>query len=341
MRWSRKLSVVGVHAEGEVGNVVVGGIPHIPGKNMFEKKEYLEENLDHIRKILLFEPRGGPFHNANIILPPSSPEADMGFVILESTEYPPMSGSNTICVTTVLLETGIIPMKEPVTKLSLETPGGLIHVKCKCKDGKVTQVEFTNVPAFVIDLGVKVNVPGIGEISVDTSYGGMMFAHVNAKELGFQISPSEAHRMCLVGQKIKQAVNDQLTVVYPQNKKIRGVSNIIFEGAVKRNEFGLVSKNGTVVLHGRLDRSPCGTGTSARLAVMEKKGIIQKGERFENQSVIGTKFVSKIIEHTKVDGKDAVVPTVAGQAWITGLMELGTDPTDPLAFGQRVGDIWF
>ncbi|MEK3905687.1 proline racemase family protein [Oceanobacillus sp. FSL W7-1309] len=341
MRWSRKISVVGAHAEGEVGNVVVGGVPHIPGENMFEKKEYLERHLDEIRQMLLFEPRGGPFHNANILLSPCSPQADMGFVILESTEYPPMSGSNTMCVATVLLETGILPMKEPVTRLVLDAPGGLIRVDCTCENGKVKQVKLTNVPAFVIDLGASIEVPGIGTLSVDTSYGGMMFAHVNAEKLGFQISPNEAHEMCLVGQKIKQAVNEQLTVIHPENKKIRGVSNIIFEGAVKRSDTGLLSKNGTVVLHGRLDRSPCGTGTSARLAVMAAKGQIQKGERFENQSITGTKFESRIVEYTKIGGKDAVVPTIAGQAWITGIMELGTDPTDPIAYGHQVSDIWF
>jgi len=341
VRWSRKISVVGAHAEGEVGNVVVGGIPHIPGKNMFEKKEYMESHMDEIRQMLLFEPRGGPFHNANILLPPSDPRADMGYIIMESTEYPPMSGSNTICVATVLLETGILPMQEPITKLVLDAPGGLISVVCTCHNGKVTQVELTNVPAFAIHLDACIEVPGIGTITVDTSYGGMMFAHVNAEKLGFRISPDKAHEMCLVGQKIKQAVNEQLTVVHPENEKIRDVSNIIFEGPVERVESGLVSKNGTVVLHGRLDRSPCGTGTSARLAVMAAKGIIDRGERFENESITGTKFVSRIVGHTKVDQKDAVIPTIAGQAWITGIMELGIDPTDPVAYGHRVSDIWF
>ncbi|MGC9934494.1 proline racemase family protein [Priestia aryabhattai] len=341
MRWSRKISVVGAHAEGEVGNVVVGGVPPIPGRNMFEKKEYLESDMDEIRQMLLLEPRGGPFHNANILVPPSDPQADMGYIIMESTEYPPMSGSNTMCVATVLLETGILPMQEPITKLVLEAPGGLISVTCTCHNGKVMQVELTNVPAFAIHLDASVEVPGIGTINVDTSYGGMMFAHVNAEKLGFRISPDEAHEMCLVGQKIKKAVNEQLTVVHPENEKIRDVSNIIFEGPVERVGYGLVSKNGTVVLHGRLDRSPCGTGTSARLAVMAAKGLIDKGERFENESITGTKFVSRIVSHTKVGQKDAVIPTIAGQAWITGIMELGIDPTDPISYGHRVSDIWF
>jgi len=199
--------------------------------------------MDEIRQMLLLEPRGGPFHNANILLPPSDPQADMGYIIMETTEYPPMSGSNTMCVATVLLETGILPMQEPITKLLLEAPGGLISVVCTCYNGKVTQVELTNVPAFAIHLDAFVEVPGFGTITVGTSYGGMMFAHVNAEKLGFRISPDEAHEMCLVGQKIKKAVNEQLTVVHPENEKIRDVSNIIFEGSVERIESGLVSKN--------------------------------------------------------------------------------------------------
>ncbi|MFD1412386.1 proline racemase family protein [Oceanobacillus jeddahense] len=341
MKWSRKIDVVGAHAEGEVGNVVVGGIPPIPGTTMFDRKEYFEKNMDDIRKLLLFEPRGGPFHNANILVPPTHPEADMGYIILESTEYPPMSGSNTICVATVLLENGILPMKEPVTELVLEAPGGLIKVTCTCEDGKVKKVELTNVSAFPIHLNTVVNVEGIGDINVDTSYGGMMFAHVNAQELGFNITPDEAHEMCLVGQKIKKAVNEQLTVVHPENRKIRNVSNIIFEGPLKRSQAGVTSKNGTVVLHGRMDRSPCGTGTSARLAVMYAKGLIDVGEEFENESITGTKFNSKIISLSKVKDKDAVVPRLSGQAWITGLMHLGVDPADPIQSGHQVSDIWF
>src|SRR3954453_20167668 len=188
MRWERAFTVVGCHAEGEVGNVVTGGIIDIPGNTMFEKKLYLQEHLDQIRHLLLFEPRGAPFVNANIILPPCDPTADLGYVIVESTEYPPMSGSNTICVATVALETGILPMREPITRLRMEAPGGMIEdectckdgkvreVECTCKEGKVTKVDFTNVPAFAIHIDTPVEVEGVGTVVVDTSYGGMTFA---------------------------------------------------------------------------------------------------------------------------------------------------------------------
>src|SRR4051812_33606527 len=232
MRWERAFTVVGCHAEGEVGNVVTGGIVDVPGKTMFEKKLYLEEHLDQIRHLLLFEPRGAPYVNANIILPPCDPTADLGYVIVESTEYPPMSGSNTICVATVALETGILPMREPVTRLRMEAPGGLIEVECICKDRKVTRVEFTNVPGFAIHLDVPIEVEGVGTVVVDTSYGGMTFAHVDAHALGFAVTPDEAHHMCLVGKQIKRAVNEQLEVVHPENEKIRDVSNVIFGAPV-------------------------------------------------------------------------------------------------------------
>ncbi|KOY84025.1 proline racemase family protein [Lysinibacillus macroides] len=341
MNWSRKISVVGAHAEGEVGNVIVGGMPHIPGDTMFDKKEYMEQHMDEIRTMMLFEPRGGPFHNANILVPPCHPEAQMGYIIMETTEYPPMSGSNTICVATVLLETGIIPMQEPITDLVLEAPGGLIRVRCMCANDKVKQVEFTNVPAFPIHLNQEIEVAGVGTIQVDTSYGGMMFAHVHAEKLGFHLTPDEAHDMCLVGQKVKKAVNEQLEIVHPENSKIRSVSNIIFEGPLHRTDNGIESKNGTVVLHGRLDRSPCGTGTSARLAVMAAKGLIKEKELFINESLTGTKFKSYIERRTTIAQKEAIIPVIAGQAWITGIMDYGIDPTDPIAYGHQVSDIWF
>ncbi|MGR9459418.1 proline racemase family protein (plasmid) [Rhizobium leguminosarum] len=341
MRWNRTFTVVGCHAEGEVGNVVVGGIVDVPGNTMFEKKEYLEHSMDEIRGLLLFEPRGAPYVNANIILPACDKSADLGFVIVESTEYPPMSGSNTICVATVALETGIVRMQEPITHLRMEAPAGIIEAKCLCRDGKVTQVEFTNVPAFAIQLDHPVEVEGMGTITVDTSYGGMTYAHVNARALGFGVLPDEARDMSLMGKKIKRAVNEQLTVIHPENAKIRDVSNIIFEGSIERKDGMLMSKNGTVCLHGRLDRSPTGTGTTSRLAVMSAKGLIAQGELFRNHSITGTHFDSRVISKTRVGSYDAVVVTIAGQAWITSVGQYGVDPTDPYPRGHQVSDVWF
>lgn len=341
MRWNRSFTVVGCHAAGEVGNVITGGVLDVPGDTMFAKKEHLEAHMDELRGLVLFEPRGAPYVNANLILPPCDPTADLGYIILESTEYPPMSGSNTICVATVALETGMLPMTEPVTYLRMEAPGGMIEVKCTCADGKVTEVEFTNRPAFAYELDRHVEVTGVGTIRLDTSYGGMTFAHVDARALGFAIEPDEARDMCLLGKKIKTAVNEQLSTVHPENDKVFGVSNTIFEGPVTRKDGRVESRSGTVVLHGRLDRSPCGTGTSARLAVMAKKGLIKEGELFRHTSISDTVFDGRIISHTNVGPYDAVTVTIAGTAWITSVGQYGLDPTDPYPRGHTLSDVWF
>jgi proline racemase len=340
MRWSRSFTVVGAHAEGEVGKVVTGGVIDVPGQTMFDKKCWLEENADDLRRLLLFEPRGAAANNANIVLPSNHPEADMGFVILESTEYPPMSGSNTICVATVLLETGILPMREPETSFRLETPGGLVEVHCTCRDGKVTRVRFTNVPAFVMHLGQDVEVDGVGTVRVDVAYGGMIYVLVDAADLGFALTPDEARDICVMGERLKDAVNERLESVHPANPRIRGVSIAEFRGPLRRRGKRLSARNTVVVSPGRLDRSPCGTGTSARLAVMHARRQIRVGEWFDHESIIGTRFEARVIGTTRVGDRRAVVSTVAGQAWITSVGQYGLDPTDPFPAGHALSDTW-
>jgi len=340
MHWKRTLTVVGAHAEGEVGKVVTGGVVNVPGETMFDKKRFLEQKEDGLRKFLLHEPRGAAVHSANLVLPSNNRKAALGFIIMESTEYPPMSGSNTICTATVLLETGILPMQEPVTQLLLETPGGLIKVTCKCSHGKVKQVKFTNVPAFALYLGTSIEVEGVGTVEIDVAYGGMMFALINAKDLGFDIVPDEARDLCEMGQKIKMATVEQLEVVHPDNKEIRDVTVTEFMGPLRRQGSRLTAKNTVVVSPGRLDRSPCGTGTSARLSVLHARGQISAGEVFDHESVIGTHFISEIAGVTKVGDRPAVITTVAGQAWITGIMQYGCDPTDPFPEGYTLSDTW-
>ncbi|MEO8715911.1 MAG: proline racemase family protein [Acetobacteraceae bacterium] len=340
MRWSTGLSVVECHAEGEVGKVVTGGVGDVPGETMFDKRLFLEQNRDDIRRLLLFEPRGAPNHNANIILPSRHPEARMGYVILESTEYPPMSGSNTICVATVLLETGILKMVEPVTELVLEAPAGLIRVRCECADGKVRRVRFTNQPAFVHHLQVPIEVAGIGTLTVDVAYGGMTYVLVEADDLGLSLVPDEARDICGVGQTIKAAADEQLQAVHPENKLIAGVTMTEITGRLRRTPEGLAARNAVVVSPGRLDRSPCGTGTCARLAVMHARGLIRPGESFVHQSVIGSRFESVIEGLATVGRFPAVIASVAGQAWITGLHQVGLDPTDPYPRGFTLADTW-
>ncbi|MFQ5971881.1 MAG: proline racemase family protein [Alphaproteobacteria bacterium] len=340
MRWKRAITVYGCHAEGEYGKVVTGGVLDPPGKTMFDKKRHLEQNADGLRKFLLFEPRGAAVQSANLVLPSSHPEAQAGYVIMESTEYPPMSGSNTICTATVLLETGMLPMREPETRLVLEAPGGLIELTARCRDGKVEQVRFANVPAFVLHLDAPLEVEGHGTIVVDVAYGGMMFALTDATTLGFAIAPDEARDICVLGQKIKAAAVEQLEAVHPENPEIRDVTIAAFTGPVRREGGRLTARNTVVVSPGRLDRSPCGTGTSARLAVMHARGEIRANEIFDHESIIGTHFLSEVVEATRVGGTPAVVTTVAGQAWITSVSQYGCDPGDPFPEGYTLSDTW-
>lgn len=341
MRWKRTLSVVDCHAEGESGKVIVGGVGQVPGKTMFDKRVHLETHMDDIRKLVLFEPRGAVWHNANIILPSNDPQADMGYVILESTEYPAMSGSNTMCVATVLLETGILPMNEPVTDLVLESPAGLIKVHCTCKDGKVTSVKLVNQPAFCYYQDVSIEVPDLGTLSVDVAYGGMTYVLVQSKDVGLAIEPSEARDVVALGQKIKLAAAEQLSVEHPENPAIPGITQTEFTGPLREQDGQLISRNAVVVSPGRCDRSPCGTGSSARLAALHAKKLIRPGQVLVHESITGSKFYCAVESETNVGKYPAVIPSIAGQAWISGLYQMGIDPTDPYQNGFTLSDTWF
>lgn len=340
MRWARTLNIVGCHAEGEVGNVVVGGFGDVPGETVFGKMCYIRDNEDWMRQLLLREPRGNVVRSANLVLPANDPEAQMGYVIMESTEYPVMSGSNTICVATVLLETGTLPMTEPVTELALESPAGLIRLRCECRDGKVTSVRFTNQPAFVYHLAVPVEVDGIGTLPLDVAWGGMAYVLVDAPSVGFAVTPDEARDLVEVGQRIKYAAAEQLDAVHPGNPDFPGITQTEFTMPARRDGGMLTARNAVIVSPGRIDRSPCGTGTCARLAVMHARGEIAVGERFLHRSIIGTVFEGVIQSTTTVGTVPAVIPTVAGQAWITDLSTIGVDPSDPFPAGYTLPDSW-
>ena len=340
MRWKKVLNVVECHAGGEVGKVVTGGVGDVPGETMLDKKLYFEQHLDDLRKLLLFEPRGGVVHSANFVLPSRHPEAQLGYVIAELTEYPAMSGSNTICTATVLLETGIVAMTEPVTELVLESPAGLIRLSCECADGKVTSVRFTNQPAFAYHLDAKIEVPGLGTVAADVAWGGMAYVIVDASSLGFSLSPDEGRDLCVLGQRIKTAAAEQISAVHPENPAFPGITQTEFAGPLRREDGTLTARNAVVVSPGRLDRSPCGTGTSARLAVMHARGQIAVGERFAHESVIGSRFLATVDELTSVGPYPAVVPSVSGQAWITELCQVGYDPSDPFPAGFTLSDTW-
>lgn len=340
MHFTKSVQVIGVHAEGEVGNVIVGGFGQVPGETMFDKRSYLAEERDWMRQLILSEPRGQVARNANIILPSNHPDADAGYVIMESIEYPVMSGSNTICVATVLLETGMLPAQEPITRLVLESPAGLIPIECEVRDGKVTSVRFTNQPAFVYHLDATVEVEGVGAVTVDVAWGGMAYVIVDARSFGMNITPDEARDICDLGERLKIAAAEQLDAVHPVNPDFPGITICEFTLPPERIDGVLTAKNTVVVSPGRCDRSPCGTGTSARLAVMHARGEIAVGERFIHTSIIESRFDCRIESETTVGEVPAIVPSVAGQAWITDLTTLVLDPSDPYPMGYRLTDTW-
>ena len=341
MRFTRMVTVVGVHAEGELNEVITGGVLDVPGATLFAKAQYLQAHGDELRQFLLHEPRGKVTQCVNLVLPATDPRACAGYVIMESESYPPMSGTNTICTATALLETGVVPMREPVTQLTLEAPGGLIEVTAQCAGGKCRNVTFRNVPCFVIALDRPVEVPGLGTILVDVAYGGMMYALVDARALGFRIEPSEARALVEVGERIKAAAAAQVPAVHPENPEIHTINQVLFAGPCEPREGGgLVSRNAVIVSPGRLDRSPCGTGTSARLAVLHARGRIAPGEEFDHESIIGTRFGSRIESLVDVAGRPGIVPSITGRAWITAFHQYVLDPDDPFPTGYRLGDTW-
>ncbi|WP_044871380.1 proline racemase family protein [Pseudomonas sp. LFM046] len=340
MNFKRMINVVGVHAAGERNDVITGGVLDVPGNTIFDKMKYLETQADDIRKMLLQEPRGSVTQCVNLVLPSSNPEADAGFVIMESEFYPPMSGTNTICTVTALLETGMIPMQEPVTRLTLEAPGGLVRVEAQCKDGKCVSVKFSNVPCFVFALDKFIEVPGLGTLKVDVSYGGMIYVLADAQALGFSISPDEAADLVSVGENIKAAAAEQVPAVHPENPEIHTINQTLFAGPVRDDPEGKRSRNGVIVSPGRLDRSPCGTGTSARLAVMHARGQIKPGERLIHESIIGTEFIGEIAETLTIGDRQGIRPNITGSAWITGFHQYVLDRTDPFPTGFTLSDTW-
>jgi proline racemase len=344
------VTAVDAHACGEPGRVIVGGVLDVPGSTMFEKMAHLRAHGDDLRKRMLREPRGYPASCCNVLLPPTRPEADAGFVIMEQAEYPAMSGSNTICVATVLIETGMVRVTEPVTELTLETPAGLVHVRAEVSGGKATSVTFRNVPAFAVHLDAVVEVPELGQVTVDVAWGGMFYVIAEAGALGLRLVPEEGRAIVRAGEMIKAAAREQLPCAHPENPGIHGVTIAQLWAPPARADA--TRKNAVVVSTGTLDwqrpetwtgsidRSPCGTGTCAAMAVLHAKGELALDEDFVHEGILGTVFGGRVVAEARVGDYAAVVPTLSGQAWITGFASYVLDETDPFPEGFTVGDIW-
>ena len=339
MRSTRIIHVVSCHAEGEVGDVIVGGVAPPPGDTLWEQRRFIE-NDHRLRRFVLNEPRGGVFRHVNLLVPPKDPRAQLGMIIMEPADTPPMSGSNSICVATVALETGIVPMTEPETNLILEAPGGLVKARAICCDGKAERITITNVPSFVDQLAVPLEVPGLGTLTVHTAYGGDSFVIVDSGAVGIEIVPDNARDLAEQGVRITHAANEQLGFQHPLNPDWNHISFCQFAGPMIEKNGELTGNNAVAIRPGKVDRSPTGTGCSARMAVLHAQGRMKPGDVYRARSIIGSEFVCGIESTTSLGEKEAIVPTVSGRAWITGTHQLMLDPDDPWPAGYRVADTW-
>ncbi len=339
MRTSRVIHIVSAHAEGEVGDVIVGGVAPPPGETLWDQRTFIAEDQS-LRNLVLNEPRGGVFRHINLLVPAKHPEAQFGFIIMEPEHTPPMSGSNSICVATVLLDTGLIDMSEPETCFNLEAPGGLVAVTAHCEAGKAKSITVRNVPSFADKLDAKLEVEGFGTLSVDTAYGGDSFVIVDAPTLGFSVQPDEARDIATLGAKITSAANEQLGFTHPGNPDWSHIS--FCQIAMPLEDDGGVpsGRNAVVVDPGKVDRSPTGTGCSARMAVLHARGELAVGDRFVGRSIIGSRFDCRLEDVTSVAGRPAIVPSITGRAWVTGTRQVMLDPEDPWPEGYRLSDTW-
>ena len=336
MQWKKTITMVEAHAEGEVGRIVTSGVNDIPGDTMLEKMNYINQVDDSLRRFLVFEPRGYAQMSTNLIFDPINKDADIGFLILQGDKAHAMSGSNSICLVTVLLETGRIEMKEPETTVTLDTPAGIVRATASCKNGKCERVSLDMTPSYADQLDAIIDVEGLGKVSVDIAFGGIFYALIDPSQFDLKILPENARQLVDIGTRIHRAVNEQLEISHPELESIKGISYTMFVGYDDEGEM----KGATILPPGRIDRSPCGTGNSARLAVMEARGQIKVGEILKAKSIIDSEFQVEIISKKTIAGKPGILPRISGRGWIHGIHQIGIDPSDPYPLGYKVSDCW-
>ncbi|HLR75396.1 MAG TPA: proline racemase family protein [Virgibacillus sp.] len=330
MNFQRLFSTIDTHTGGNPTRTVISGLPPLKGKTMSEKMLYMEEHYDWIRKFLMNEPRGHGVMSGALLVDPCHPDADVGVIYIETGGYLPMCGHDTIGFCTALIEAGLIQVKEPYTNLNLDTPAGLVEVKIKVKDGKAEEVTFANVPAFLLKT-ITIDVEDIGEINCDIAYGGNFYGIVDARPLNLDLTKENTSKIIDMGIKIRNAINATEEVSHPEYPFINGLTHMEFFTDPIHPEADI--KNTVVVPPGGIDRSPCGTGTSAKLAVMHAKGEIKKHEQFVHESIVGSLFKARVINTTHVKDVAAVIPEVTGSAWVMGMHRFFYNERDPLKEG--------
>ena len=333
------IEIVSAHAEGEVGDVIISGVKPPPGETLWEMRNWIAQD-DRLRQFVLNEPRGGIFRHVNLLVPPNNPKADAAFIIMEPADTPPMSGSNSMCVATVLLEQGILPMTEPESQIMLEAPAGLVSVTAQCHNGKVNRVFIENVPSFVDQENAILEVEGIGTLTVDTAYGGDSFVIIDAKQLGFELTVNNGRELVETGIRITNAANEQLGFTHPKNPGWEHISFCQITAPLENKDGVFVGKNTVVIQPGKLDRSPTGTGCSARMALLHAQGNLNVGDKFIGKSIIDTEFHCQIKKTTLLGNIPAIVPIISGRTWITGTYQHFINDDDPFPLGYRISDTW-
>ncbi|EIU1681108.1 proline racemase family protein [Pseudomonas aeruginosa] len=336
MRWKKTLQLAEVHCEGEIGKVITGGVLGIPGATMLDKMNHINRVDDSLRRLVTLEPRGCLQMSVNLLLPPTRPEADAGFIVLQADKAHPMSGSNCICVVTALLELGMLPMHEPETTVVLDTPAGLVTARARCSDGRCLSVSLDMVASFVEQLDVCIDGEAFGPLTLDLAFGGVYYALVDVDQVGLRIAAENARQLADAGVRLKELINRQVRVRHPLYAGIDEVAYVMFRKRLDARTY----QTCTTLPPGRVDRSPCGTGSSANLATLSARGLVQVGERLLSRSIIGGEFQVELLGHTEVGGRPAILPRVEGRAWLYGLQQLGIDPDDPLAAGFMLSDTW-
>jgi proline racemase len=334
MRAGRYFSAVDSHTEGMPTRVITGGVPVLPGATMLERKLHFEEHLDDLRLLLMREPRGHGAMSGAILQPPTRDDADWGVLFIEVSGCLPMCGHGTIGVATVLVECGMVEVTEPETVVRLDTPAGLVVVRVAVEQGRAASVTLRNVPAFLAARDRVVEVDGWGRVTYDMAYGGNFYALVDAASVGVTVDPEQADRLIACGADIMAAINATDRPVHPEDPRISGCHHVVLH---EPGADGADAKAATSIHPGWLDRSPCGTGTSARLAALHARGELGVGDTFVNESVIGTRFTGRIAQETEVAGRPAVIPEITGRAWITAMGQYLLDPVDPFRAGFRLG----
>lgn len=341
---TQAVEMVLVHAEGEIGHVITGGVATPPGDTLWDQSRWIH-NDGHLRDLVLNEPRGGIHCHVNLLVPQKDPRAAAGFIIMEPLHTPPMSGSNAMCVATALLETGRVKMIEPETIFWIEAPAGLIEIRAACSKGKAERIRLTNTSCFVSTRDARLEVPGIGTLKVDVAYGGDSYVLVDAAQIRIEDAPlrlthANAGRLATLGNAITKAANDQIGFSHPTNPGWGHISFCQFTEPTTMEGDALTGLSAVVIDPGRIDRSPCGTGCSARMALLHAQGHLAVGDSYHGHAILGGEFHCRVEEETDLGGLPAIVPSVSGRAWIAGRQTLITDPSDPWPRGYRLSDTW-